>query len=417
MTTNVNWQINNSVHIHPDKLVKIQFEPTSYCNLRCPGCSRTDEYTGLAKKDVIKYQQHIPMSLIKPIFSNLPNLKEVKMDGDIGDAMMHPHLDKICEMLIEMYPNIYIQINTNGTPGKDSVFTKLLRMKNVMFVLGIDGLEDTNHLHRVGANWKIIKRRLELIKNIAPDHHKWRWLDFKHTRHQLDEALEVAKYYRIRNLEVGVPYSGSDGMMQEVIKERQEGIRDSKGRKEKKEEKFTPEPYELPNIHQHIIEEKLLKKDELFSCPWQGAKLIQVMSTGQIWPCCWSSQMQISTMKFTADEIVSEYYLEDNMRYLQVAMTDWYSKISTNWVKEITVTPSYTLRDVLLGKSYRKLAMLLKPQKEKYNLSYCNITCGKFTEVERNSSKGDNLSSGVGIALKKQILIDPSGPINIHKGS
>ena len=410
MTTNVNWQINNSVHIHPDEIVKIQFEPTSYCNLRCPGCSRTDENTGLVKKDVMKYQQHIPMSLIKPIFSNLPNLKEVKMDGDIGDAMMHPHLDKICEMLIEMYPNVYIQINTNGTPGKDSVFTKLLRMKNVMFVLGIDGLEDTNHLHRVGANWKIIKRRLELIKNIAPYHHKWRWLDFKHTRHQLDEATEMAKYYRLNHIEIGAPYSDSDKMMQKVIKERQEGVRDSKGRKKINEKKFTRESYSSYDIHaSDPVKAKRLaktfsKRDEWFSCPWQGAKLMQVMSNGQVWPCCWSSQMQIRAMKYTANEIIDPYFLENNDRWLQVAMTDWYNKIGANYIKEITVTPSYTLRDVLLGKSYRKLAMLLKPQKEKYNLSFCNIMCGQLNEKDRNSARGDNLSAGVGLGEIKTIF-------------
>ena len=109
-------------------------------------------------------------------------------------------------------------------------------------------------------------------------------------------------------------------------------------------------------------------------------------------------------MKYTANEIIDPYFLENNDRWLQVAMTDWYNKIGANYIKEITVTPSYTLRDVLLGKSYRKLAMLLKPQKEKYNLSFCNIMCGQLNEKDRNSARGDNLSAGVGLGEIKTIF-------------
>ena len=399
---------SNTLHIHPDELEKIQFEPTSYCNLRCPACSRTDETTLLPKKDVVNFQQHIPLSLIKPIFSNLPKLNNVKMDGDIGDALMHPQLDKICKLIIKMHPKIEIRIHTNGTPGKDSMFENLLRMKNVYFVLGIDGLEDTNHIHRVGASWKIIKKRLELVRDISPNKHEWRWIDFDYNRHQFEEARKMARDYKIYRIEVAKPYEWSNEFLNIIKKEKETSIRNKKGWRldkngipiERKTEYSNPVPFykdkDLEIVrkeHESIISQS---KDEWKVCPWKNSNQLQVMSNGQVWPCCWSSQMQINSTKYTPKQIMQPYLLSEFDKELQYTMNDWYNKVGADWVKNITVREDFTLRDVLLGKGYRELGLLLQPRKQNYSLSYCSKTCGNFTQSQKALFKETDLSLNIG---------------------
>ncbi len=390
------WQTTNESWIDPDNLKVIQFEPTSFCNLRCPRCSRTDDTTLLPTAHIVRFQQHIDLSLIDSMIKDLPNLERVKMDGDIGDAMMHPKIYEICKIIKKRSPNTLVQINTNGCAGKDITFRKILELGSVFFVLGIDGLEDTNHIHRTGANWKIIKRRLEMIRDIAPWKHKWRWLDFDYNKHQKDVAKEMAFDHKINMFEVAPAYSDSNDFINEVIEDKKSGRRNQKGQMLKKDgtpivkeyyDFDTDEPYNKDS--QFRAEKEYLDgqinayKDEWHVCPWQQQEMIQVMSTGQVWPCCWSSEMQIFATRYGYEKLAGSSFVANTSKDLQYKMSDWFRKLGPNWVEDITLREDYSLRDVLESKSYSKLAVLLKKKKGNYNLSFCSISCGSFTETEK----------------------------------
>ena len=59
-------------------------------------------------------------------------------------------------------------------------------------VWGIDGLEDTNHIYRVGAKWeKIINNAKAFID--AGGIASWQFIEFEHNKHQIEEAKQLAK--------------------------------------------------------------------------------------------------------------------------------------------------------------------------------------------------------------------------------
>ena len=60
----------------------------------------------------------------------------------------------------------------------------------------IDGLEDTNHLYRVGVKWKKVKENLEAYLSEG-GHARWNYIVFDHNKKDLPIARKLAKQYNI----------------------------------------------------------------------------------------------------------------------------------------------------------------------------------------------------------------------------
>lgn len=409
-TRKINW-VKPLVYINPDELQTIVWEPTSYCNLRCITCSRINRETMLPKSAVLQFQRHFPLSLVDSIFANLPSLYKVKFDGDIGDALMHPRISDICDRIVKLYPNIILSISTNGTSGKDENFKKVILNKNVMIILGIDGLEDTCHLYRRGAQWKVIKRRLEMIRTYAPYQHKWKFLVFDFNKHQVDEARQMAHDYKFKLFETHTPYADSRKETKQVLDEIKSGKRHKNGGvalfkdKVKNPEKYGTDKngvFLKPNKIDDsgywkaltLTESNQVQDDKTYACPWKTTKEVQIMSDGQVWPCCWTSFMavysRIGPKEIWLDK--DNFYRSDENA--QWHIRNWYDTLGNNWIKDITVTKTHTLRDVLLGLSYSRLASILSPKKGKYHFNICNKTCRNL-----NPLIGSRNSIGVGNSL------------------
>ena len=390
-------------YINPNEIKIIQFEPTSYCNLRCIGCSRTDSDTGLPKKIVLDHQQHIPLELIEPIFKNLKNLERIKFDGDIGDCFSHPRLYDIVEKILELLPKVKILLHTNLSNGTDETFLKLIQLsKRVIIVAGVDGLYDECSTYRRGASWKIIQKRFEIIKEYSPNRHKWRWLDFDFNRHQQDEAKQMSIDYKFNDFELATPYSNSNERTNSKIDDFKEnkithkGILSDKDKVkdiQKNKNASIEESFEfLFNTHEHFKNEindvKNKKTNRQHICPWQLNKSLQVMSDGTVWPCCWSSDLnkflsQYGTEKSSHDKA----YLNSDFTQ-QYFLYDWLLKIDKNWKEEITITPKNTMHEVMKSKVYRKLDLLMKPRQDNFILDKCTHSCSNF--IAENVIKAAN---------------------------
>lgn len=100
---------------------------------------------------------------------------------------------EICEFLVKNY-NITIMASTNGSMRNPSWWKKLgelLAGTESWFEFHIDGLRDTNHLYRIGANWdKIMANAETFIAGGAQA--DWHYILFKHNQHQLDKAHALA---------------------------------------------------------------------------------------------------------------------------------------------------------------------------------------------------------------------------------
>lgn len=421
-------------YIDPKDITLIQFEPSSYCNLQCVTCSRTNYDTLLPTNIVLKHQQHIPLELIEPIFKDLPNLKNVKFDGDIGDCLMHPQLDNIIEIIVKLHPKISINLHTNMGGGKDEMFLKIIQHPNVNVVAGVDGLRDNCSTYRRGSSWKILEKRFKMIRDYAPNRHHWKMLDFDFNRHQQKEAIELSKKYKFHSMLISPPYGGSNKQVNQMISEFENNERTEKGKKRIKYQQRD----NIKTLHTFKETDTNITYDEFFAkkenhhkkrnidatmnnvktgrihrCPWQQATSIQVMSNGTVWPCCWSSDMNKLFEMFPNKVSKKIFYYSQNIE-LQYQAQDWSSKLGKNWQSDIQVSVDNSLANIMYSESYKLLGHLLKPKKDNYNIKYCTSACTIFSE--QDSTGGKLLSRTTDDKDKTDIHITHEGNDNYEWG-
>ena len=180
-----NVQVNN--------VTEIDLECTTFCNLKCPECNRTTDKNNLSS---ILNTTHITLENCKTWFkpTELINLKKVRFCGAIDEALMNPELTDILDFFLDEFKIKYIDIRTNGAVRTPAFWTNLVNHlpTNHVIVFGLDGLEDTNHIYRVGAKWeKIINNAKAFIS--AGGIASWQFIEFEHNKHQIEEAKQLAK--------------------------------------------------------------------------------------------------------------------------------------------------------------------------------------------------------------------------------
>jgi MoaA/NifB/PqqE/SkfB family radical SAM enzyme len=114
--------------------------------------------------------------------------------GNFGDPCMNKDLLEMCEYTRLINPNVNIRIHTNGGIQNEEWWTKLAEVlgENSTVIFAIDGLDDTNHLYRIGVNYN------KLMKNVksfitAGGNASWAFIEFKHNQHQKNECESLSK--------------------------------------------------------------------------------------------------------------------------------------------------------------------------------------------------------------------------------
>jgi MoaA/NifB/PqqE/SkfB family radical SAM enzyme len=114
--------------------------------------------------------------------------------GNFGDPLLNNDFLDMIKWVSPKKPNLVINIHTNGGARKPEWWADLARSlpKNHMVCFGIDGLEDTHHLYRIGTTYNtVIKNAKSFID--AGGCAEWVFLKFRHNEHQEDEARRRAK--------------------------------------------------------------------------------------------------------------------------------------------------------------------------------------------------------------------------------
>ncbi len=178
--------------IHHD-INLLTFEITSYCNSFCPHCPRFDE-NGEIHPDLTL--QHWDMEKIIPALEidRMVNLREVLIEGDKGDPLMHPKISLLLEKLIAHPNQPRVLLVTNGCIRDTNWWAALgaLREQRLEVTFSIDGLEDTYHLYRKGLDYnKTLSNARAFIE--AGGHAVWKFLTFGHNQHQIAQARELSK--------------------------------------------------------------------------------------------------------------------------------------------------------------------------------------------------------------------------------
>lgn len=148
--------------------------------MKCPLCSRT-------KLGDNMIPEHLSYDAIKKTVHE--NLNFVLFCGNLGDPLMHPDCDKIFDLFDE---SIAMQINTNGTIRDSSWYTKMAQRKNLIMEFSIDGLEDTNNIYRIDAEWNKIMENAQAFID-AGGTARWSFIFFKHNEHQFADVKNLAR--------------------------------------------------------------------------------------------------------------------------------------------------------------------------------------------------------------------------------
>jgi MoaA/NifB/PqqE/SkfB family radical SAM enzyme len=178
-----------------DELQSLHLEITNRCQASCPMCSR-NVHGGIDNPN-LKLNDW-SLDDYKTVINTevLNQISDIYFCGNFGDPIINNDLADMCQYSKEINPNINIRIHTNGgarnTKWWKELVEKLPASHKVIF--GIDGLEDTHHLYRIGTTYEnVIKNARAFID--AGGKAEWVFIKFKHNEHQEDEVRRRAKEF------------------------------------------------------------------------------------------------------------------------------------------------------------------------------------------------------------------------------
>lgn len=268
-----------------NEIETIQLDHTSRCNLMCPQCARTH---GSENND--KLNPHMPVGQdlqLDDYVTMLEPFEENKLTiyhcGNFGDALASPTFDETMDYCIQKNVKIF-KIATNASLRTPDWWRDLAaRTKGRIRVnFSIDGLEDTNHLYRVGSNWdKIMANAEAYIKGggIA----NWYFIEFKHNYHQIEQARELAKKMGFAKFNVKYTSRFAETQTTQVKTKKGtvvEDIKDNQNQKDmeeikKKFKSFGSYVDTTPIVCKYLREKTVFidMMAKLWPCTWMGAPL------------------------------------------------------------------------------------------------------------------------------------------------
>jgi sulfatase maturation enzyme AslB (radical SAM superfamily) len=275
-----------------DEVRCFEFEISRLCNARCPLCTRTEILDNPKMEDFT--QDYISLEQIKRVFDgyDLKN-KHFRFNGAVGDPMTNPDIIPILEYLHgQSSGNNTFEIHTNGGLRNTKFWedmgalTQRVKEKNsVMRVtFAIDGLEDTNHIYRVGVNYKEVINNLKTFI-VTGGTAVWAFIVFNHNQHQLEDARAYARALGCSNFitvkafrniinDIDIKQGGKHNFDDKTIAEYTK-IRQQLAKRNMLEMIVPPQPKE----------EKTDYTDDI-KCFNVHDKTVYIMGGLTVWPCC-----------------------------------------------------------------------------------------------------------------------------------
>ena len=251
--------------IELDEIRCLEVELSTYCNAKCPGCSR--HYWGTSDKLPNLVEEHCSIHSVTKILKELPDLSkvEVQLCGNLGDPMMHPDVLEGCQTWNDMGVK-RIFFDTNGGLRSEQFWRDLAKIPSVFVTFSIDGLVDTNHIYRVGVDWNKLERNfIAFIEEGGQA--EWKYLIFKHNEHQIQEARELAQFYGFQRF---IPKMSMRPPPREEVDEKDFMVS------------------EAVDLRSSDIDKVSEEAD--IDCKSLTLNRIYLNAEGRIWPCCYTAQ-------------------------------------------------------------------------------------------------------------------------------
>jgi uncharacterized radical SAM superfamily Fe-S cluster-containing enzyme len=185
-----------------NQLKTIQIEITTRCQASCPMCAR-NIHGGVINPN-LKLADWT-LEDFKSIFSKevCDQISTVVFCGSFGEPIINNDLIEMCQHLRDSNSNLAVRLHTNGSARSTDWWGKLAKAlpKDHLITFGIDGLNDTHHIHRIGTDWdKILDNARSFIKNGG--NAEWVFIKFAHNEHQINQAESMSKDYGFKSFAV-----------------------------------------------------------------------------------------------------------------------------------------------------------------------------------------------------------------------
>lgn len=336
-----------------DHVTEIEAGISGRCNAGCIDCDRlriVEDNTIVVNSANPALNKIIDADVFLEAIFLCKNIDSINLIGTTGDPMSHPEIHQICDEIVKRHPNgpnIDIHITTNGSLGTEEVWEHLSKLKdNITLEFAIDGLEDTNHIYRRNVSWNSLMRNVNFFIG-SGGHAVWKWVDFPHTRHQIDDARKMSNELGFETFVKVNRYSPFEWFDQLIISESDKPIPREKDDR----------PLVAKNSYEYYQQKWQKQFDEFKKMdgnisPWcsnehSHLKYLYIEANGTVWPCCYlavipyyqQSHVRVLGQK-KIEEMVMKFGVAWNNLYLRklqdIIQTDFFAPYIIEQMKKET---------------------------------------------------------------------------------
>ncbi len=342
-----------------NELRSIHIELTSNCQASCPMCARNNH--GGLPNPYLNLKEWT-LDDLKSILSQevLDTVDRLYFCGNFGDPMLHNDLIEMCKHLSQTKPELHIGIHTNGGARKPEWWAALAKALPTSHCVhfGIDGLEDTHHLYRVGTKYETVIKNAKAFID-AGGRAEWTFIKFKHNEHQAEECRRRAtelgfEKFMLKNssrflIEPKYDVVDKTGTTTHIIEPPTDTV-----------VKFMPKSV-IDSYKKVVAEAKV-------DCYVQGIKEIYIDAYKTIMPCCW-----VSSIPYT-------YYDPNHVNNdVSGAMKSQYDKLVSEFGGIEQLNASNGIKNVVESETWQTI---WERKWTTDKLITCARVCGKFETVD-----------------------------------
>ena len=313
----------------------LDMELTTFCNARCPQCSRTSAENNVQKKEWLPLIQ-VSISQFKSWFSpeDISHIRNFHMSGTYGDPGMCKDLNKIVAYIIDSSETTTISINTNGGMRSPDYWWDIgaKGQERIKIIFDVDGINQEMHeFYRRGVKLSVVLDNMRAVLQ-TPAYVEVLTVLFKHNEDYLDQIEDMCREIGVQhfdsvegnNFKNGPKFNFNDEngnkqyLEQVTRKDREQGLERLSRRI--RDHRHKPAIKEYIKIECIAIEQKNLK----------------IHASGLVAPCCYLStplEMKVKYNKNSLSHITTSGIGGDEINYAMKDYVNNHKKFNLNHTK------------------------------------------------------------------------------------
>jgi len=312
---------------------EVHLELTTNCNASCPLCPRN--FFGFPYNAGYPITE-LSLADIQKIFSPafISQLRQVKINGNLGDFMLAHDGLKIVEYFRAQNPTSLIDISTNGSARNTTYWQQLAEYKPIVR-FALDGLEDTHSLYRKDTNFNTILKNATAYIQAGGDA-VWKMVLFDHNKHQVEQAMHMSKQLGFADFELvnhgrdRGPVYNREGNLAYVIGKPYHDVQESVIT-------FMDNTRYYNGRYWHYRSRS--PASNLNCQTMSKRKTIYIAADGSVYPCCWTGfyPRTFDSALMQGNDRIKELLGDFNNNALQRPLEEclqWFGRIQQAWKAE-----------------------------------------------------------------------------------